>query len=87
MEERLVSGDPQIEDISNESGIRPHSLTEYVVQDSVKENLGIALDAAKARQEVLDHVLLYTGDGSPLFCGLCLELFLWARFMILARWH
>ena len=58
MEERLVSGDPQIEDISNESGIRPHSLTEYVGQDSVKENLGIALDAAKARREVLDHVLL-----------------------------
>lgn len=63
MEERLVSGDPQIEDISNESGIRPHSLTEYVGQDSVKENLGIALDAAKARQEVLDHVLLYGPPG------------------------
>ena len=63
MEERLVSGDPQIEDISNESGIRPHSLTEYVGQDSVKENLGIALDAAKARQEALDHVLLYGPPG------------------------
>ena len=63
MEERLVSGDPQIEDISIESGIRPHSLTEYVGQDSVKENLGIALDAAKARQEVLDHVLLYGPPG------------------------
>lgn len=63
MEERLVSGDPQIEDISNESGIRPHSLTEYVGQDSVKENLGIALDAAKARREVLDHVLLYGPPG------------------------
>ena len=63
MEERLVSGDPQIEDISNESGIRPHSLTEYVGQDSVKENLGIALDAAKARHEVLDHVLLYGPPG------------------------
>lgn len=63
MEERLVSGDPQVEDITSESGIRPVSLKEYVGQESVKENLGIALDAAKARSEVLDHVLLYGPPG------------------------
>ncbi|MFN0153048.1 MAG: Holliday junction branch migration DNA helicase RuvB [Gaiella sp.] len=43
--------------------LRPRSLDQFVGQDRVKEQLGIALDAAKARGEALDHVLLVGPPG------------------------
>jgi Holliday junction DNA helicase RuvB len=63
MTERLVSGDMQTDDSPNESGIRPRLLDEYIGQETVKENLSIALDAAKSRGEPMDHVLLYGPPG------------------------
>ena len=63
MSERLVSGDVLTDDSPNESGLRPRLLDDYIGQDRVKENLSIALDAAKGRGEPMDHVLLYGPPG------------------------
>src|SRR5271167_4098958 len=46
-----------------ESSLRPGSLAEFVGQERVKEQLGIALDAALGRGEALDHVLLAGPPG------------------------
>ncbi|MBR4112899.1 MAG: Holliday junction branch migration DNA helicase RuvB [Ruminiclostridium sp.] len=51
------------EDVDIEYSLRPKVLTEYIGQDKVKENLKIYIEAAKARNESLDHVLLYGPPG------------------------
>lgn len=61
MEERIIDANTSIEDIFDKS-IRPESLDEYVGQDKIKHNLKVFIEAAKMRDEPLDHVLLY---GSP----------------------
>jgi holliday junction DNA helicase RuvB len=63
MEERLVSGDVHREDVSLEYSLRPKFLHEYIGQDKVKGNLKIFIEAAKMREETLDHVLLYGPPG------------------------
>ncbi|AEH47046.1 Holliday junction branch migration DNA helicase RuvB [Parageobacillus thermoglucosidasius] len=63
MEERLVSGDVHREDISLEYSLRPKFLHEYIGQDKVKDNLKVFIEAAKMREETLDHVLLYGPPG------------------------
>ena len=62
MEDRIVTNEELIEDTFEEN-IRPNSLEEYVGQSEVKENLGIFIQAAKMREEPLDHVLLYGPPG------------------------
>ncbi|KYD15302.1 Holliday junction branch migration DNA helicase RuvB [Saccharococcus caldoxylosilyticus] len=63
MEERLVSGDVHREDVSLEHSLRPKFLHEYIGQEKVKDNLKIFIEAAKMREETLDHVLLYGPPG------------------------
>ena len=63
MIERLVSPEHKDEDGSLDSSLRPRWLNEYVGQDRVKENLRILIEAAKVRDEALDHVLLYGPPG------------------------
>src|SRR3954449_2802685 len=46
-----------------ETSLRPRRLAEYIGQQSVKENLRILLEAARAREEAMDHVLLYGPPG------------------------
>ena len=60
--ERIITGDKTIEEI-NEDSIRPQTLNEYVGQSEVKENIRIFIEAAKMRNEPLDHVLLYGPPG------------------------
>lgn len=62
-DERLVSGGFISEDVDIEYGLRPHRLEEYIGQKKAKENLKIYIEAAKARKEALDHVLLYGPPG------------------------
>ncbi len=62
MEDRIVEGDLKPEDIFDK-GIRPENLDEYVGQEKIKENLRIFIEAAKMRNEPLDHVLLYGPPG------------------------
>jgi holliday junction DNA helicase RuvB len=60
---RLVSGKAFDEDARIDASVRPASFGDYIGQDRVKENLQIAVDAARARGEALDHVLLYGPPG------------------------
>jgi len=63
MTERLISGQIQDDDNGFETSLRPRQLTEYIGQAKVKENLQIFIDAARKRQESLDHVLFYGPPG------------------------
>lgn len=62
MEDRILDGDLRPEDVFDKS-IRPENLDEYVGQEKIKENLRIFIEAAKMRNEPLDHVLLYGPPG------------------------
>lgn len=61
--ERIVTSDFIDEDIDLETSLRPKHLDEYVGQDKIKENLSVYIQAAKNRNEALDHVLLYGPPG------------------------
>lgn len=52
-----------IEDDEQENSLRPHSMDEYVGQEKIKKNLEVFISAAKARNDALDHVLLYGPPG------------------------
>ena len=62
MDERLIDANPTYEDIFDKN-IRPEYLEEYVGQDKIKSNLKVFIEAAKMRNEPLDHVLLYGPPG------------------------
>lgn len=62
MDERLIDANPTYEDIFDKN-IRPEYLDEYVGQDKIKSNLKVFIEAAKMRDEPLDHVLLYGPPG------------------------
>jgi holliday junction DNA helicase RuvB len=59
----LVSGDLQPEEAQYEAGLRPRRLADFTGQNKLKENLSIAIEAAKMRGEAMDHVLLYGPPG------------------------
>ena len=63
MEERMVTSEQQEEDSGIELSLRPTSLKQYIGQQKVKENMRIFIEAAKMRNEPLDHVLLYGPPG------------------------
>ncbi|MGC1685455.1 MAG: AAA family ATPase, partial [Candidatus Acidiferrales bacterium] len=60
---RLVSGRAFDEDARIEASVRPKRFEDYIGQSRVKENLLIAVQAARSRGEALDHVLLYGPPG------------------------
>src|SRR5215468_9149718 len=61
--ERIVSAVPLEDDSSFELKLRPQRLREFIGQQKVKDNLEVAIQAAKSRGEALDHVLLYGPPG------------------------
>ncbi|GGJ84009.1 Holliday junction ATP-dependent DNA helicase RuvB [Lentibacillus kapialis] len=63
MDERMVAGELQNEDSADELSLRPTNLSQYIGQQKVKDNLSIFIQAAKMRDEALDHVLLYGPPG------------------------
>ncbi|WP_445490168.1 Holliday junction branch migration DNA helicase RuvB [Niallia sp. 03133] len=63
MDERIISSEADMQEVSFEQSLRPLRLKEYIGQDKVKENLEIFIEAAKLREESLDHVLLYGPPG------------------------
>src|SRR6266496_4349433 len=63
MNDRLVTAARVDEDAQYEAGLRPRVLDEYIGQDRVRENLQVAIAAARQRQEPLDHVLLHGPPG------------------------
>lgn len=62
-ENRIVSPDFNEADSETELSLRPKTLNEYIGQEKAKENLKVYIEAAKARGEQLDHVLLYGPPG------------------------
>ncbi|MEK4275953.1 Holliday junction branch migration DNA helicase RuvB [Paenibacillus sp. FSL R7-0026] len=63
MDDRIISANLMMEDQNVELSLRPRYLNEYIGQNQVKENLKIYIEAAKFRNEALDHVLLYGPPG------------------------
>lgn len=63
MNDRLVAAARVDDDAQYEAGLRPRSLTEYIGQDRVRDNLQVSIEAARGRREALDHVLLYGPPG------------------------
>src|SRR5919198_1351462 len=62
-DDRLITAARVDEDAQYEAGLRPRTLDEYIGQDRVRENLQVAIAAAKQRSEPLDHVLLHGPPG------------------------
>jgi holliday junction DNA helicase RuvB len=62
-EERIVNPRLQADDLGLEMGLRPRNLTEFVGQEELRRNLEIALEAARARGEAVDHILVHGPPG------------------------
>src|SRR5690606_40662518 len=63
-EERIISGDIEgVQEEMVEKSLRPQYLRQYIGQHLVKKELSIYIEAAKLREEALDHVLLYGPPG------------------------
>ena len=63
MEDRITEAVTIEEDINTELSLRPQRINEYIGQEKVKEKLRIFVEAAKKRQEALDHVLFHGPPG------------------------
>ncbi|MCT6923091.1 MULTISPECIES: Holliday junction branch migration DNA helicase RuvB [Bacillales] len=63
MADRVISSEANAAEEQLEYSLRPQSLAQYIGQHQVKDNLKIFIEAAKQRQECLDHVLLYGPPG------------------------
>ncbi|SDD16557.1 holliday junction DNA helicase RuvB [Terribacillus halophilus] len=63
MEDRMITNELKQEDEVIELSLRPSTLKQYIGQHKAKENLAIFIEAAKMRDEPLDHVLLYGPPG------------------------
>jgi Holliday junction DNA helicase RuvB len=62
-EERILDSQPLEDDLQTELSLRPKFLREYIGQEKVKENLHVSLEAARRRNERIDHVLLFGPPG------------------------
>ncbi|NMS88328.1 Holliday junction branch migration DNA helicase RuvB [Clostridioides difficile] len=62
-ENRIITSTMKTEDIDIENSLRPKTLEDYLGQEKSKEQLSIFIEAAKSRNEQLDHVLLYGPPG------------------------
>ena len=63
LDERIICPGLEREDLDIENSLRPKKLDDYVGQDKIKENLKVYIEAAKQREEPLDHTLLYGPPG------------------------
>jgi len=63
MKRRIIATQLQEEDIKIENNLRPKLLKDYIGQSKLKENLNIYIEAAKQRDEPIDHVLFYGPPG------------------------
>ena len=63
MKNRVVAGSMTDDEAPFEQSLRPRRLSEYVGQQNVKDNLDVAIQAARQRKEALDHILLYGPPG------------------------
>ena len=61
--ERLLAPKPLAEDVEIDNNLRPKRLSEFIGQANIKSNLSVFVEAARGRQESLDHVLLCGPPG------------------------
>ncbi len=61
--DRVIQPTQQANDQAFDSSLRPQTLVDYIGQQAIKDNLSIFLQAAKQRQEPIEHVLLHGGPG------------------------
>lgn len=75
MKDRIITGHLMEEDYSVDGSLRPKKIEEYIGQTKVKETMKIYMEAAKSRNESLDHVLLYgpPGLGKTTLAGIIAE--------------
>jgi Holliday junction DNA helicase RuvB len=62
-ENRIITSTMQNDDVDIENSLRPKTLDDYLSKEKTKEQLKIFIEAAKSRNEPLDHVLLYGPPG------------------------
>jgi Holliday junction DNA helicase RuvB len=62
-QDRLISAGAATEEDRIDRAIRPQRLADYIGQPAVREQMGIAIEAARKRQEALDHVLIFGPPG------------------------
>ena len=63
MNKRIITTEITEDDVKVEGSLRPQVLAEYIGQEKTKSSLKIYIEAAKARGDALDHVLLYGPPG------------------------
>ena len=63
MAKRIITTEFAEEDVKIENHLRPQLLKDYIGQQKVKETLSIYIEAARQREEPLDHVLFYRTSG------------------------
>lgn len=63
MEERIVAATEKSDESAFDIALRPRTLGEYIGQQQIKENLHIFMEAARRRQEPMEHILLYGPPG------------------------
>ena len=63
MQQRVLQTSVIEDDLRNDNVLRPQSLKDYVGQRDIKSNIKICIEAAKSRDEALDHVLFYGPPG------------------------
>ena len=76
--ERIIDATVRKEEEESEKSLRPHRFEEYMGQEEIKKNLKVFIQAAKQRQEPLDHILFYgpPGLGKTTLAGIIIVLFL-----------
>lgn len=62
-DQQIVTSSSVLPEDSGEGSLRPKTITEYIGQEKAKDNLGVFIDAARLRNEPLDHVLLHGPPG------------------------
>ena len=63
MDKRIITTEFTSEDSLIENNLRPETLRDYVGQEKIKENLQVFIEAARNRNEALDHCLFYGPPG------------------------
>lgn len=63
MANRIINTEITNEDITIDTGLRPKLLDDYIGQTKIKNNLKVFIEAAKSRNETLDHILFYGPPG------------------------
>ena len=68
MVKRMIETNLQEEDVKMEGTLRPQKLNDYIGQSKIKDSLKIYIEAARQRNDSLDHVLFYGPPGLGNYC-------------------